>query len=218
MNQVPQMNSFLDPVLLWMYKWALFCLEISDMSLKDKEKWDAKYGVPEYITSKEPCLWLKDNADLLSGTGTALDIASGEGRNAVFAAERGYETLAIDVSAIGLEKARSLAQEKNLTIETRVVDLDNWNFEQNAFDLVLCFNFLDRRIFPDIRNTLKSGGLIFHETFTIDYLKYSNFKREWVLEHNELLDVFNGFHILRYREVDRDNTAFASLVAKKNDS
>lgn len=189
------------------------------MSLKDKEKWDAKYGVPEYITSKEPCEWLKDNADLLTGKGPALDIASGEGRNAVFAAEMGYETLAIDVSVTGLDKACALASEKEVVIETRVVDLDDWAFEQNAFDLVLCFNFLDRRIFPDIRNTLKPGGLIFYETFTIDYIKYSNFKREWVLEHNELLKAFHEFRILRYREVDRDNKAFASLVAlKENES
>ena len=189
------------------------------MSLKDKEKWDSKYGGTEYITSKEPCAWLTDNADLLTGKGLALDMASGEGRNAVFAAEKGYETLAIDVSANGLGKARSLANEKNVTIETSVVDLDDWKFEQNAFDLVLCFNFLERRIFPDIKNTLKPGGLIFYETFTIDYLKYSNFKRDWVLEHNELLEAFSEFHILRYREVDHDNKAFASLVArKKNDS
>ena len=189
------------------------------MSLKDKEKWDIKYGVSEYITGREPCEWLNNNADYLNGKGLALDIASGEGRNAVFAAEKGYQTLAIDVSPIGLRKAHALAKTKGVTIETRVIDLDDWKFEQNVFDLVLCFNFLDRRIFSGIINTLKPGGLIFYETFTIDYLKYSNFKREWVLEHNELLNIFNNFRILRYREIDGDNKAFASLVAlKENDS
>ena len=189
------------------------------MSIKDKEKWDHKYGVPEYITSKEPVEWLKDHAGLLCGKGSALDIASGEGRNAIFAAEKGFQTLAIDVSAVGLNKARFLAKEKGVTIETRAADLDNWKFEQNAFDLVLCFNFLDRRIFPGIRSTLKLGGLIFYETFTVDYLKYSNFKKKWVLRHNELLEVFSEFRILRYREIDHDNKAFASLVALKgNDS
>ena len=186
------------------------------MSLKDKGKWDAKYKVSEYITSKEPCEWLNNNADCLDGKGLALDIASGEGRNAIFAAEKGYQTLAIDVSAVGLDKARALAKEKGVTIETRAADLDNWKFEQNAFDLVLCFNFLDRRLFPSIRSTLKPGGLIFYETFTVDYLKYSNFKREWVLRHNELLEAFSEFRILRYREIDHNKKAFASLVAVKN--
>ena len=189
------------------------------MSLKDKEKWNSKYGVPEYVTGQEPCAWLQDNADLLTGEGRALDIAAGEGRNAVFAAGRGYDTLAVDVSETGLAKARVLAEKKKTGIETRTVDLDEWEFEKNAFDLVLCFNFLDRRIFPKIKDSLKPGGLIFYETFSVDYLKYSNFKREWVLEHNELLKAFNGYRILRYREVDRDEKAFASLVAlKENDS
>ena len=175
------------------------------MSLKDKEKWDHKYGVPEYITSKEPVEWLKDHAGLLCGKGSALDIASGEGRNAVFTAEKGYQTLAIDISTAGLNKARALAKEKGVTIETRAVDLDNWRLEQSAFDLILCFNFLDRQMFPAIKNALKPEGLIFYETFTVDYLKYSNFKREWVLEHNELLDVFSEFRILGYREMDINN-------------
>ena len=185
------------------------------MSLKDQEKWDHKYGVPEYITGKEPVEWLKSHSDMLNGKGSALDIASGEGRNAVFVAEKGYETLAVDVSTTGLKKAHALADEKGVTIKTCVVDLDNWKIEQNAFDLILCFNFLDRRIFPAIINALKPGGLIFFETFTVDYLKYSSFKREWVLEHNELLDAFSGLRILGYREVDTNDKAFASLIALK---
>ena len=185
------------------------------MSLKDKEKWDCKYGTPEYITGKEPVEWLKGHSYMLNGKGSALDIASGEGRNAVFVAEKGYETLAVDVSSTGLKKARALADEKGVAIKTCVADLDNWKIEQNTFDLILCFNFLDRKIFPSIKSALKPGGLIFYETFTVDYLKYSSFKREWVLEHNELLDVFSGLRILGYREVDTNDKAFASLIALK---
>jgi len=187
------------------------------MSVKDKEKWDQKYRGREYITGKEPCEWLTANSDLLSGRGKALDIATGEGRNAVYAASLGYEVLGIDVSEVGLKKAQELAKEKNIKINTLITDLDDYQFEDNAFDLVLCFNFLERKLFPGIRRTLKRGGLIFYETFTVDYLKYSGFKREWVLEYNELLKEFQDFHILRYREVDRDEKAFASLVARKKD-
>ena len=185
------------------------------MSLKDKAKWNNKYGGPEYITGKEPVEWLKGNSDMLTGSGSALDIASGEGRNAIFLAEKGYKTLAVDISANGLKKAHALADEKGVAIETCLADLDSWEIEQNAYDLILCFNFLDRRIFPAIKNALKSGGLIFYETFTVDYLKHSSFKREWVLEHNELLDAFSELRILRYREVDTNNKAFASLIALK---
>ena len=81
--------------------------------------------------------------------------------------------------------------------------------------MVICFNFLERKLFPEIKKTLKSNGILVYETFTTDYLKYSNFKKQWVLEHNELLQAFEGFRILRYQEVDEDPNGFASLVAQK---
>ena len=185
------------------------------MSLKDKEKWDNKFSTDEYITGKEPSRWLEENSGLLNTNGKALDIAGGEGRNSVFVASRGYEVTCLDISQNGLAKALSLAHEKKAKITTLHADLDNSSLLENEYDLVLCFNFLDRNLFSGIRKTLKSGGLLFYETFTLDYLKYSSFKREWVLELNELLQVFGDFRILRYQEVDEDPRAFASLVAQK---
>ncbi len=187
------------------------------MSLKDKEKWNQKYQTAEYASGKVPCEWLVENADLLTGKGKALDIACGEGRNAVLAASMGYEVLGIDISEAGIQKAQALARGKKLSIDTLVTDLDDFEFTQNGFDLVLCFNFLDRRLFPGICETLKPGGLVFYETFNLDHLKHTSFKRQWVLEYNELLNHFKNFRVLRYREVDRDQKGFASIVARKMD-
>ena len=117
------------------------------MSLKDKEKWDAKYAVPEYITSKEPCVWLKDNADLLAGTGAALDIASGEGRNAVFAAEKGYETLAIDVSATGLDKARSWPVKKTSLLKPALPIWMTGNLNKTPLNLFSASTFWNDEYF-----------------------------------------------------------------------
>lgn len=185
------------------------------MSLKDKEKWDSKYSADEYITGKEPCEWLKENAGLLSGRGDALDIAMGEGRNAVFAAKLGYTVVGVDVSEAGIRKANVLAVENHVRIAAVQADLDDYKIPENSFDLILCFNFLDRRMFTAIGRGLKPGGFLFYETFTIDHLRHSSFKREWVLEHNELLKAFSGLRILRYREIDQDEKAIASLVAQK---
>ena len=185
------------------------------MSFKDKEKWDTKYDGDSYITGKEPCEWLKSHAEFLTQGGKALDIAAGEGRNSVFAASLGYEVVSMDISEIALKKAQRLANEKNVTITTLSTDLDNSSLPENEYDLVLCFNFLERKLFQEIRKTLKSGGILFYETFSVDYLKYSSFKKEWVLEHNELLKAFNDLRILRYQEVDEEPKAFASLIAQK---
>lgn len=185
------------------------------MSLKDKEKWDSKYSADEYITGREPCEWLMENAGLLNGHGEALDIAMGEGRNAVFAAKLGYNVVGVDISETGLRKALALAKENNTRITAVLTDLDDYKIPENSFDLILCFNFLDRRMFPDMCRGLKPGGLIFYETFTIDHLKHSSFKKEWVLGHNELLEAFSELRVLRYRETDQVDKAIASLVAQK---
>lgn len=185
------------------------------MSLKDKEKWDAKYNAEDRIVAKIPSDWLTTHSGLLKGHGRALDIAAGEGRNSVYAASLGYEVICMDISDVALSKAQALAHEKNVKITTLSADLDNNSLPENEYDLVLCFNFLERKLFPEICKTLKAGGILFYETFTVDYLKYSNFKRQWVLEHNELLKAFDAFRILQYREIDEDPDAFASLIAQK---
>lgn len=188
------------------------------MSLKDKEKWDSKYQVDEYITGKKPCDWLKNSSGFLTGNGKALDIAMGEGRNAVFVASLGYDVLGVDISEAGIRKAQALAKKKKVRIKTLLVDLDDYALPEKTYDLILCFNFLDRRMFPAIRRALKPRGLIFYETFTIDHLKHSSFKREWVLERNELLREFSEFRVLKYQEIDQDGKAIASIVAQKQDN
>ncbi len=187
------------------------------MSLKDKEKWNAKYGSSACLTGREPSGWLADHADLLDGKGQALDIAMGEGRNSLFAASLGYDVLGIDISDVGVARAESLAHENNLTIRTRIADLDTYPIEENTYDLILCFYFLERNLFEGIRKGLKPGGILIFETFTEDYLQYSGFKREWVLEHDELLKAFSGLKVIDYRETDEpeNETAYASLVARK---
>lgn len=187
------------------------------MSLKDKEKWNAKYGSSTCLAGREPAPWLTDHAGLLSGQGVALDIAMGEGRNTLFAASLGYDILGVDISDVGIARAESLARENQLTIRTRVADLDHYSIEDDTYDLILCFYFLNRSLFEAIHKGLRTGGVLMFETFTVDYLQYSGFKREWVLEKNELLEAFPGLSVLDYREVDEpeNETAYASLVARK---
>lgn len=185
------------------------------MSLKDKEKWDNKYATGEYVAGREPCEWLKENAGLLTGRGKALDLAMGEGQNAVFAAGRGYDVTGVDISEAGIRKALALAKEQNVRITAVAADIDAYRIRENEYDLILCFYFLDRRLFPEIRNALKPGGLLFYETFTADHLKHGAFKREWTLEPNELLKAFGDLRVLKYQEVDQGEKACASLIAQK---
>ena len=119
------------------------------MSLKDKEKWNEKYRARQ-AEDRQACDWLLENAHLLSGEGQALDLAMGEGRNALYLAERGYQVTGVDISDVGVARAAALAQENNLNLRTVVADLDNYAIKENEYDLISCFYFLDRRLFPAI--------------------------------------------------------------------
>jgi len=182
---------------------------------RDKERWDAKYGTDEYILGKSPILFLEANVRLLP-KGKALDLAMGEGRNGVYLATQGFQVTGLDISEKGLEKARKLAAEKNVTIETKVVDLESHQLERNAYDVVLCIYYLQRDLVPQIKEALKPGGMVVVETYNVDYLKYnSRFNKQFLIEPKELLDWFKDFKVIRYQVVDDGKTAFSSIIAQK---
>ena len=76
----------------------------------DRRRWDKRFERKEFALGKEPNPFLKKHIHLLP-RGKALDIATGEGRNAVFLAQHGFEVDAVDISEKGLRKAQQLARE-----------------------------------------------------------------------------------------------------------
>ena len=187
----------------------------------DQKRWNERFGTKGFAFGKEANLFLRKYIHLLP-KGKALDIAAGEGRNAVFLAQRGFHVDAVDVSSVGLKKARKLAKEMGVRIHTLVADLDTFEIEKGTYDLIDNFYYLSRRFIPKIKKGLKKGGKVIFETYLVDqrdlhtggprHLKY-------FLKHNELLRFFKGFRILLYREgiVNEGGRrkAVASLIAEK---
>jgi SAM-dependent methyltransferase len=140
----------------------------------------------------------------------------GEGRNGVYLAAQGFQVVGLDISEKGLAKARKLAEERHVSIETRVADLEEVQLERNVYDVVLCTYYVQRDLFPRIKDALKSGGVVVIEDYTVEYLKYNpSFPKPYVLQTNELLEHFKDFKILRYQAYDDGKTAYASLIAQK---
>jgi tellurite methyltransferase len=188
---------------------------------KDKIKWDEKYRSKASAHGNKPNSFLKKHIRLLH-RGKALDIAAGEGQNAVFLAQQGFEVEAVDISPIGLAKARKLASAWGLKIKTVQADLDDYKIEAGRYDLITNFYFLDRRLFPRIKRGLKKGGKIVFETYTTDHPTASGeglMNPKYLLKPNELLERFRDLRILFYREgIFREGgrrKAIASLIAEK---
>jgi len=187
----------------------------------DQKRWDKRFGEKEFALGKEPNPFLKKNIHLLP-RGKALDIATGEGRNAVFLVQHGFEVDAVDISEKGLRKARQLAQKKGVKINTFAVDLDRFQIEKERYDLIANFYFLKRRLIPRIKKGLRKGGRVIFETYILDHRELGTGgpkQAKYFLKPNELIRFFKNFRILFYREgtfrEGGKRKAVASLVAEK---
>ena len=92
----------------------------------DKAFWDSKYSVDEYVYTKDVNRFVKEHLSDLA-PGKMIDLAGGEGRNAVFFAEKGWQAENIDLSPVGLVKCEKLAKEREvqeLVLTTNASALD----------------------------------------------------------------------------------------------
>ncbi|HHT9120721.1 MAG TPA: class I SAM-dependent methyltransferase [Candidatus Hypogeohydataceae bacterium YC41] len=192
--------------------------EISSADEEARRHWEERYATPEYIYGKEPTEFLRDSVDLIP-KGKALVLAMGEGRNAVFLAQNGFEVEGCDISTNALEKARRLAEERGVSLKAFQADLDNYQLPTEAYDVVTCFYYLQRDLIPQMKKALKPGGMIIMETYTKDNLKYGFTgpkNPEYLLDTNELLHLFSDLKVLLYREmVVGGRKAVASIIAQK---
>jgi SAM-dependent methyltransferase len=136
--------------------------------MNEETFWNTRYADTAFIYGTEPNSFLAEHCNLL--TGPVLSLSEGEGRNAVFLASRGLDVLGVDISAVGLEKARKLAASRGLSIKTAVADLATYEPEANRYGAVISIsahlpNSIRRRLYPLIERSLKPGGVLILESY-----------------------------------------------------
>ena len=102
----------------------------------EAEDWDCRYRGTELVWTAQPNRFVVEELHALP-PGRALDLGSGEGRNAVWLAERGWQVTAVDFSPVALAKARRLAQARGVTVNWVLADLRGYQPESAAHDLIL---------------------------------------------------------------------------------
>jgi 2-polyprenyl-3-methyl-5-hydroxy-6-metoxy-1,4-benzoquinol methylase len=100
--------------------------------------WDQRHAAQQPIESTEPDSTLVDEIGSLR-PGRALDLGAGDGRNAIWLAERGWKVTAVDFSQVALERGRSRAEAGGVTVDWQLADLLEWSPEARAYDLVTLF-------------------------------------------------------------------------------
>ena len=127
-----------------------------------RERWNERYAGGELEAFPDaPVESLFAHHDLLTGGGRALDVACGDGRNALYLAQLGYMVDAIDVSDVVIGALREAVQQRGLamTIAPRVVDLERGPLPAGPYDVVVMLNYLQRDLFGALAEALAPGGL-----------------------------------------------------------
>ena len=165
----------------------------------------------------EPASFLVENVDLLP-KGLVLDVAMGSGRNAIYLARLGFNVRGVDISSESVSRALQSAKESGLEIQAEVADLErDYRIGPDVYDVIICFNYLQRSLIPRIKDGLKKGGVVVYETYTVEQAKFGRPRNpDFLLRPNELLDMFRDFRVWRYREgLFEGRKAIASLIAQK---
>jgi 2-polyprenyl-3-methyl-5-hydroxy-6-metoxy-1,4-benzoquinol methylase len=182
----------------------------------DRQHWDRLYNTQNYVYGTEPASFLKDHLKLLPN-GKVLDIAMGEGRNAVYLARKGFKVEGVDISEVALRKARRLAKENRVAVQTINADLNTYEIKPDSYDVILNIDYLQRSLVPQIKKGLRKGGVVVFENYTVEQLQNTQeqLPAAYLLNKGELKELFKDFQILLYRESNDGKEARASLIARK---
>lgn len=139
-----------------------------------KDFWNDRYSDKEFAYGINPNKFFKQQIEKLK-PGKALFLGEGEGRNAVYAATLGWNVDAVDFSSSAKDKAISLANKNGVTINYDVCDLNEYNFKENYYDLVVMIFLhlpieLSKNIFKSSIKSLKQNGKMIIVAFSKDQI------------------------------------------------
>ena len=187
------------------------------MASADATKWNERYRSGVEAAFEAPRDFLIAQAQHLPDWGLALDIAMGLGGNAGFLIARGLQVIGVDVSEVGVQRAKA----RWPSLMGAVMDLRRYHWPPCSFDVILNFYYCQRDLWPLYRSMLKPGGVLIMETLTIETLRTRpDYDASYLLQPDELRQAFAKWDVIVYREgwiemKDHSPRAVASLVARR---
>ncbi len=170
-----------------------------------------------------PSSFLVDNFSLLP-RGLALDVAMGEGRNAIYLATRGFDVDGVDADPARVSQARAAARKLGAPIRAIVGNVEDGTYilPIETYDVITVFNYLHRPLFNDIREGIVPGGVVVYQTFTVEQARLGRPKSpDHLLRPGELKERFADWEVLVHREIIGPSRrggaphAIAGVVARK---
>lgn len=137
--------------------------------------WDDRYNQAEFVYGKEPNDFLRQHFQHIPAGGHVLCLAEGEGRNAVFLARQGYHVTAVDLSGVGLKKAKAFAEENGVDLVTVVADLAEYDLGTEIWDGIVSIwahlpEKIRQQLHHKVERALKPNGVFILEAYTLEHL------------------------------------------------
>jgi tellurite methyltransferase len=160
--------------------------------------------------------WIVALAASVPAPRRALDLAMGRGRHAVALAREGFRTFGVDVRFDAVRDAVLAAAAARVSVRGWCADIVAYPLPPAHFGLMLVSRYLQRDLFPAIREAVTPGGVVVYETFTTAQRALGTGPRspDHLLRPGELRQAFEQFEVLFYVEVTAPE-AVARLVARR---
>ncbi len=157
------------------------------------------------LTAEEPRFNTRPNAFLermVEGwqPGRALDVGMGQGRNAIFLAQEGWQVTGFDPADKAVALADELAAKAGVEIQTVVQTADEFDFGTDQWDLIVLSYVSARSLVDEVVRSLALGGRVVLEAFHHDATEGRSIGRGVVYESNELLELFSDLRVIRYED------------------
>lgn len=173
--------------------------------------WNERYSSETYAYGTEPNKFLTEMYDKLP-SGRILCLGEGEGRNAVWLAELGYDVTAVDISEVGLLKARKLAKSRGVSIKTVHADLSEYEIKPRHWDVIVSiFCHLPPTLRENLHHRcvkgLSPGGVFLLEAYTPMQTEYKTGgppSAEMMMDVQSLTSELGGLEFLHLQERVRE--------------
>lgn len=183
-----------------------------DALAQERKAYDEIYSTKPDTFSAEPNAFM---VRMMTGRkpGRALDVAMGQGRNALWLASQGWAVTGFDISPVAIDQARQEAAKRGLQIETFVIPHEQFAWGKEKWDLIVFSYFFPQAALPKVWDSLKPGGMILVEAFHIDTARVRPLGRGY--HNNELFHVLKDYRMLVYEDV-QDRQEWGLLYGATN--
>ncbi len=185
-----------------------------------KSYWERYYAENKFLNGKEPNAFLVKMLPRMQ-KGKVLDVAMGEGTNAVYLAQKEYKVKGFDISKTAIERSKSLARETGVDIDANFADLDLFLMGLLEYDSIIMTYFKPTvtRYYNSIISALKQGGTLLVHSYSNAEMTEAIGKgegyRDYFFSANELLRNLQGLRILFYQEGLIDGHHVVQCLAQK---